>query len=74
LATAQAAAVEQIQVPTLLVTGDQDGVAPPAAVALMADRINGSQRVVYDGCGHWTTFEKSKRCLQELKLFHTPLR
>lgn len=73
LATAQSAVIEQIRVPTLLVTGDQDGVAPPAAVALMADRINGSQRVVYEGCGHWTTFEKSNRCLHELKSFHTSM-
>jgi len=74
LATAQSAQVEQIRVPTLLVTGDQDGVAPPAAVALIADRISGSHRVVYEGCGHWTTFEKSNRCLHELKSFHTSLR
>src|SRR3546814_6773383 len=43
LAQAQAAAIEQIKAPTLLLTGDQDGVAPPAAVAAMSDRIAGSR-------------------------------
>jgi len=73
LATAQSAAIEQIDVPTLLVTGDQDGVAPPANVAAMAARIAGSRQVVLDGCGHWTTFEKPQRCMQELEQFHASL-
>lgn len=74
LATAQSAEIERIGVPTLLVTGDQDGVAPPANVAAMAARITGSRQVVFDGCGHWTTFEKPQRCMQELEQFYAPLR
>lgn len=73
LAAAQSAEIERIDVPTLLVTGDQDGVAPPANVAAMASRIAESRQVVVDGCGHWTTFEKPQRCMQELHQFHASL-
>jgi pimeloyl-ACP methyl ester carboxylesterase len=55
LAEAQAAAIENIRVPTLLVTGDQDGVAPVANVTTMSQRIHGSRLAVFEGCGHWTT-------------------
>lgn len=74
LAGAQSAAIERIAIPTLLVTGDQDGVAPPANVAAMAARIAGSRQVVIDGCGHWATYEKPQRCLQELEQFYAPIR
>lgn len=70
LAGAQSAEIERITVPTLLATGDQDGVAPPANVAAMAARIAGSYQVVIDGCGHWTTYEKPQRCMQELEQFY----
>lgn len=73
LAAAHSAQLERIDVPTLLVTGDQDGVAPPVNVAAMASRIAGSHQVVFDGCGHWTTFEKPQRCMQELEQFHASL-
>jgi 3-oxoadipate enol-lactonase len=69
LATAQPAAIEQISVPTLLITGDQDGVAPAANVAAMAERIKGSEMVVLEGCGHWTTFERPQECMQQLAKF-----
>jgi pimeloyl-ACP methyl ester carboxylesterase len=71
LAGAQAAEVEQIKVPTLLVTGDQDGVGKPEAVKTMGDRIAGSKVVVLSGCGHWTTFEKPQESAAELKSFYS---
>jgi pimeloyl-ACP methyl ester carboxylesterase len=74
LANAHSAAIERVKVPTLLVTGDQDGVAPPANVDAMAARIGGSRRVVFEGCGHWTTFEKPQRCMQELEAFYASIR
>lgn len=74
LGAAQSAEIERITVPTLLVTGDQDGVAPAPNVAAMAARIAGSRQVVFEGCGHWTTFEKPQRCMQELEAFHASLR
>jgi 3-oxoadipate enol-lactonase len=74
LAAAQPAAIDGIRVPTLLVTGDQDGVASPATVASMSERIAGAQQVVLPGCGHWHTFEKPAACAQELERFHATLR
>jgi 3-oxoadipate enol-lactonase len=74
LAAAQPAAVDEIRVPTLLITGDQDGVAPPANVAALAERIRGSRQVVLEGCAHWHTFEKPQACAEELQRFHASLR
>ncbi|MEX3898368.1 alpha/beta fold hydrolase [Paraburkholderia sp. BR10954] len=70
LAGAQAAEIERIQVPTLLVTGDQDGVGKPDAVKAMGERIAGAKVVVLSGCGHWTTFEKPVETTVELKRFY----
>lgn len=74
LAQAQGAAIEDIRVPTLLVTGDQDGVAPASNVKAMAERIPGSRVAVLDGCGHWTPFERPQACMQELQHFHAGIR
>jgi 3-oxoadipate enol-lactonase len=70
LAGAQAAEVEKIGVPTLLVTGDEDGVGKPDAVKAMGERIKGSKVVVLSGCGHWTTFEKPVETKAELESFY----
>lgn len=69
LAEAQSAALEDIIVPVLLVTGDEDGVAPPAAVQAMAERLPQAKMVVLSGCGHWTTMERAADCLQLLQEF-----
>ena len=72
LANAQAAAVERIEAPVLLVTGDEDGVAPPQAVRTMAEKLHraGSTRVVVlPRCGHWTPIERPEECQRELREF-----
>ncbi|MDM0111562.1 alpha/beta hydrolase [Variovorax sp. J22R133] len=72
LAAAQPAAVENIEAPVLLVTGDEDGVAPPQAVRAMADRLHraASKRVVVlPKCGHWTPVERPEECQRELREF-----
>ena len=72
LAGAQPAAVENIEAPVLLVTGDEDGVAPPQAVRAMADRLHraASKRVVVlPRCGHWTPVERPEECQRELRDF-----
>jgi 3-oxoadipate enol-lactonase len=72
LASATAAAVEKIEAPVLLVTGDEDGVAPPQAVRSMADRLHGARStrvVVLPRCGHWTPVEKAEECQRELREF-----
>ncbi len=45
LADAPAAAVEQIEAPVLLVTGDEDVVAPPQAVRAMAEKLHRARSV-----------------------------
>jgi 3-oxoadipate enol-lactonase len=70
LATAQAAAIEQVQVPVLLVTGDEDGVAPPQAVRVMANKFHKARScrvVVLPRCGHWTPIERPEECSRELR-------
>lgn len=70
LAGAESAALESIKAPALLVTGDQDGVAPEAAVRAMAARLTvAAEVVVLQGCGHWTTFEKPTECVDLLRKF-----
>ncbi len=72
LAAAQAAAVEQIKAPVLLVTGDEDSVAPPQSVRSMAERFHAARStrvVVLPKCGHWTPIERPEECANELRGF-----
>ncbi|MEO6408166.1 MAG: alpha/beta hydrolase [Burkholderiaceae bacterium] len=72
LAGAQPAAVERIEAPVLLVTGDEDAVAPPQSVRAMADRLRAaraSRVVVLSRCGHWTPIERPAECQRELREF-----
>ncbi len=72
LANAEPAAVDSITAPVLLVTGDEDGVAPPQAVRAMAERFHRAASVrvqVYPRCGHWTPIERSAECQADLAAF-----
>lgn len=69
LADAQSANLEEITVPVLLVTGDEDSVAPPSNVREMASRLRDVQVEVLGRCGHWTTFERPAECTQLLSSF-----
>ena len=72
LAATVPAAVERIEAPVLLVTGDEDGVAPPQAVRGMAERLANAQGVrvvVLNRCGHWTPIERPEECARELRQF-----
>ena len=71
LAAAQPADVGAIACPTVLVTGTEDGVAPPQAVRAIGEKIAGSQVEVLEGCGHWTPLEKSDECIDILRGFYT---
>src|SRR5262245_13827490 len=59
----------RIDCPTLLVTGDEDAVAPPQAVRMMGERIAGSRVEVLRGCGHWPPVEKPEECTGLLQRF-----
>ena len=72
LAEAPAAPVEQIEAPLLLVTGDEDVVAPPQAVRAMAEKLHRARSVrvvVLPKCGHWTPVERPEECARELRSF-----
>jgi pimeloyl-ACP methyl ester carboxylesterase len=62
LAGAKAADIRAIRCPTLLVTGEDDGVAPPTVAQALADRIRGARLKVLSRCGHWTPLEQPKEC------------
>jgi 3-oxoadipate enol-lactonase len=72
LAACTPAAVERITAPTLLVTGDEDGVAPPQSVRNMAERLaqaKSLRTVILNRCGHWTPIERPEECARELRQF-----
>ena len=58
LAAAQPAEVGAIACPVLLVTGDEDGTAPPTSARALARTFPAAQLRILDRCGHWTTFER----------------
>jgi 3-oxoadipate enol-lactonase len=70
LAEAVPADAARIGCPTLLVTGDEDIVAPPQAVRGMGEKIAGAQVEVLRGCGHWTPVEKPEECMDLLRRFY----
>ncbi len=70
LADAQAAAVSGIECPTLLVSGDEDAVAPAQAVRQLGERIRGARVTVLPRCGHWTMLEKPEECDDLLRRFY----
>jgi 3-oxoadipate enol-lactonase len=71
LADMQPADTARIGCPTLLVTGDEDAVAPPQTVRGMAEKIKGSKVEVLRGCGHWTPVEKPEACMELLAGFYS---
>lgn len=70
LADAQAAQIEKLNIPVLLVTGDEDGVGTPTGTAELASRLLRPQTYLLDGCGHWTTYEKAFECTRILEDFY----
>lgn len=68
LANAQAADVSKVMCPTLLITGDQDGVAPPATVEALAGQFgNLVANFVLPECGHWTILEQPEAVIAALR-------
>jgi pimeloyl-ACP methyl ester carboxylesterase len=50
--------LESMQVPTLIVAGDEDAYAPPPVMQAFADHIPGAQFEVISGVGHSAYWEK----------------
>ena len=66
LADAQAADLRLLRCPTLLVTGDEDTVAPPSIAQAIADKVKGATVKVLERCGHWTPVERPQDCARLL--------
>ncbi|MBV9218889.1 MAG: alpha/beta fold hydrolase [Methylobacteriaceae bacterium] len=69
LAKADAADHRLIGARTLIVTGDEDPIAPPSVARALGERIKGASVVVLDRCGHWATIEKPLECNRRLADF-----
>jgi pimeloyl-ACP methyl ester carboxylesterase len=71
LAEAQPADISKVACPALLVTGDEDAVAPPQAVRALAERMPQARVEVLPRCGHWTVYEKPQECGELLTRFYS---
>lgn len=73
LAAAQPALLDDVRCPVLLVTGDEDGVAPPQAVRTLGERFRAAgcevTVEVLARCGHWTPFERASDCMRLAREF-----
>ncbi len=69
LADAQPADVSRIDAPALLVTGDEDAIAPAQAARALAARMPRARVEILSRCGHWTTFERAAECQGLLREF-----
>jgi pimeloyl-ACP methyl ester carboxylesterase len=70
LADAQPADVAQIRCRALLVTGDEDQIAPPSSARALGGMIEGARVVVFNRCGHWTPIERAGELNAELVSFY----
>lgn len=70
LSEAQAADAASIKCPVLLITGDQDGVAPAANVSMLDASLPQSKMHVLAGCGHWTLTERDTETIELMQSFY----
>lgn len=70
LAGAEAADTQAIRCPALLLTGDEDGVAPPTAAKKLAEAIAGAHCRIIHRCGHWTPLEQPEEVNSALLNFY----
>src|SRR3712207_9253518 len=52
--------LEKIEVPTLVIGGEEDAISPPEAVAAMAEKIPNARHVTLRGAGHLANLEASE--------------
>jgi 3-oxoadipate enol-lactonase len=63
------APLEKLQVPTLVITGDEDRVYPLELARHMARRIPGAKLAVLEACGHLSNLEQPERFNEVLLAF-----
>jgi pimeloyl-ACP methyl ester carboxylesterase len=59
--------LEQVQCPTLLLSGREDTWSPPAQHAEMAAKVAGSKLVIVPDCGHMSTMEQPEQVSRVLR-------
>jgi pimeloyl-ACP methyl ester carboxylesterase len=69
LAEAQPADVTRIEAPALLVTGEDDPIAPPQGLRALASKMQRARVEILPRCGHWTTYERASECQALLREF-----
>jgi 3-oxoadipate enol-lactonase len=74
LADTRAVDAGLIKCPVLLVTGEEDGVAPPSAAHALAEKISGAKTKILERCGHWTPIEQPDQCARLLADFLQDIR
>lgn len=70
LARAQRADPSAIKATCLLVTGDEDGVAPPANVKELESDLSSAELHVLDECGHWTVTERPGKVISLMTSYY----
>ncbi|MEC3947902.1 alpha/beta fold hydrolase [Sphingobium sp. HWE2-09] len=70
LANAQPADTNRIRCPSILVTGDEDGTAPPNDARSLAQKLSDASLTVLSRCGHWTPLERAKDVTEALTSFY----
>lgn len=71
LADAQAADVSVLTCSVLLLTGDEDAVAPPEAVEALGAILKNAEIKIAAHCGHWTPLEQPGWVAEALATFFT---
>ncbi len=70
LAMANGTDLSRVTCRSVLITGDEDGVAPAENVMAMKDKLARSAIHVLDNCGHWTPTEKPEEVNKVLRDFY----
>ncbi|MEM8815748.1 MAG: alpha/beta fold hydrolase [Pseudomonadota bacterium] len=71
LAQAAQAKPETIKCRSLLITGDEDAVAPEANVRKLAGQLEQSEMQVLSSCGHWTLTEQPAAVVGAMQSFYS---
>jgi pimeloyl-ACP methyl ester carboxylesterase len=61
--------LKQIEVPTLILSGDDDKLVPPGNVDLLAREIPNSQIEIITDCGHFFPFDKPDAAVEAINSF-----
>lgn len=69
LAQAPAADARQLDMPSLLITGEEDAVAPVHSVRALASQMRQARTQVLSRCGHWAPLERPLDCTRATQEF-----